>query len=212
MPKRSSSEVELDIDVRDIAEARVPSRQLLASGARRASAKAKAGGFAERTLQRRLHDFTYLQAREDTPYGPMIKHFEVINKGRTFCLEYICPYALLFSACRQSALFASFLSGCLAGATASLIFYIDSVTPGNPMRFDSGRSYQALYWTVKEYPGWFRKRNDGSGWHTVTGSAIPSFLQCQFLKVLIFCRFGCVGNGLEMECFQFRNLGARPPR
>jgi hypothetical protein len=42
--------------------------------------------------------------------------------------------------------------------------YNDGVTPGNMIRPDKGRHFEALYWTLLEYPSWFRTRIGAAGW------------------------------------------------
>lgn len=41
--------------------------------------------------------------------------------------------------------------------------YTDEATPGNQLRPDKARNYYAIYWTIAEYPDWFRSRH--GGWH-----------------------------------------------
>ena len=67
---------------------------------------------------------------------------------------------------------------------AHLVFYVDECKPGNVLRPDKGRELACFYWTVREFPSWFRARDGGwlffstfpSKWiHRVPGGASHLF-------------------------------------
>ena len=67
---------------------------------------------------------------------------------------------------------------------AHLVFYMDECKPGNVLRPDKGRELACFYWTVREFPSWFRARDGGwlffstfpSKWiHRVPGGASHLF-------------------------------------
>jgi hypothetical protein len=51
----------------------------------------------------------------------------------------------------------------LGGKQCRIAFYCDGVKPGNVLRPDSGREFEAVYWTFMEFPDFFRTRS-AFGW------------------------------------------------
>ena len=71
--------------------------------------------------------------------------------------DYANPFALLFLACSRAVDFGTFLRGCLGGdGRGGFVFFCDETTPGNPLRPDKGRKIMNIYYTVKQFPNWFR--------------------------------------------------------
>ena len=101
-------------------------------------------------------------AKAETPYGSVVQSFE-IGSDVTRRVQFIHPAALLWKACELSNPFGRFLVESLGGAAGEVILYMDMTTPGNLHRPDAGRSYHAIYWTLLQYPEWFRNSKD-LGW------------------------------------------------
>ena len=80
-------------------------------------------------------------------------------------IEYIHPMAFLNLLSSTSTMFGQFFSQCLGSpsAPANIILYCDETRPGNQLRPDCGRAMQAIYWTVSQFPDWFRVR--ALGWY-----------------------------------------------
>ena len=93
-----------------------------------------------------------------TPYGELTQRLDMDGRPGP---EYINPFALLFQLCTVSVDFATILKSCCKGGRARAIFYADETRPGNALRPDKGRSLQCLYWTLAEFPHWFRSRRCG---------------------------------------------------
>jgi hypothetical protein len=127
----------------------------------------------EEIMYRLLNKVDADLAKIDTPYGTLVKSWQVANiaPGGTaaaaaepdyFKIEYVCPMALLYHLCSMSAAFLRKLQAACR-AVGRIVIYFDDVTPGNIKRPDSGRSYMAVYWTLLDFPahilstesGWF---------------------------------------------------------
>ena len=123
-----------------------------------------------------------------TAYGPLFQIFEIpsSNGGQMLQVTYVCPFAFLYYACTYAPSFAEFLEASIGQRglasrpvpapssghavpvdvpKASVVFYYDEVTPGNALRPDKGRQYLAVYWTLLEFPAWFRASQ--SGWFSL---------------------------------------------
>ena len=77
-----------------------------------------------------------------------------------FVLEYVNPFALLYMLAAVSLHFFKLLEWCMtrAGGCLRLCFYNDKVTPRNNLRPDHAGSFEALYWTILDFPQWVRTR------------------------------------------------------
>ena len=103
-------------------------------------------------------------AAVDTPYGPIQRSFAITNGITERQVYYAHPMALVHQCCKVSQPFASFLLSCLRGGTqGSIVLYIDMTTPGNNLRPEVARSYYGCYWTLLEFPSWYRAQ-DALGW------------------------------------------------
>ncbi len=110
-----------------------------------------------------------------TPYGPLFQTFPV--GPNAFDVEFISPFAMLWYMCSTSQPAAEFLVHHLAGKQCKLAFYCDAVTPGNVLRPDFGRSFEAIYWSFLEFPDWFRTRAQ-NGWF------LFAFVECKVVKTV----------------------------
>ena len=116
---------------------------------------------AVRTLRRDLQEQFEAVGNETTPYGKLMQHIDMgIPEARE--VPFISPFALLFKVCRTSENFRNLLRSCVRGNQhARLVFYSDDITPGNVLRPDTGRTMACCYWTLMEFPQWFRSRAHG---------------------------------------------------
>jgi hypothetical protein len=110
-----------------------------------------------------------------TPYGPLFQSFPIGPDA--FEVEFMSPFAMLWHLCSTSLPAAEFLVHHLAGKQCRLAFYCDGVTPGNVLRPDCGRSFEAIYWTFLEFPNWFRARAQ-HGWF------VFAFVECKVLQTV----------------------------
>ena len=101
--------------------------------------------------------------QQETPYGPLAKHITAPtdDEGPDIQIKIICPFAWLYTAAHVSATYCGFLRNWLAGNICQVVLYEDECTPGNIRRFDKGRKYIAIYWSVLDFPHWFRTRHIG---------------------------------------------------
>ena len=125
-------------------------------------------GGSLRQARRRFADLVQKPSLESTPYGDVVKKFEVVTDSGPVQLDYVCPHAWLYFACLQCQTFAQFLIRYLSQGLpgqGSICIYSDDVTPGNVLRPDTGRTFMAVYWGVMEMPDFFRSR--GLLWQTL---------------------------------------------
>ena len=71
--------------------------------------------------------------------------------------------ALLYHAANVSMHFSAFLIKCMPAGRGRIVLYIDETRPGNIIRPDNARAYNSIYWTLLEFPAWYRAR-DELGW------------------------------------------------
>lgn len=117
---------------------------------------------ASHPLNRKLCDDEFQKfSKLETPYGPVCQWLEVPSKsGGVHRLYLNNPFALIYATGRVNPKFGSFLRRHL-GSEARLVFYSDETTPGNALRPDNGRKYEALLFTFPELPVWYRERKHG---------------------------------------------------
>ena len=53
-----------------------------------------------------------------------------------------------------SAPFSAIMGSICTDQPLSVVIYSDAVVPGNPLRHDKGRTFEAIYWTLLEFPEW----------------------------------------------------------
>ena len=104
-------------------------------------------------------------SRTETPYGTVCEEIALpLKEGGEIKLYCNNPFALLYAACARSKKFGTFLEKHLSvkdGKLAEIVFYADETTPGNQLRPDKGRSYEAIFFTFKNLPSWFVTRKHG---------------------------------------------------
>ena len=100
-------------------------------------------------------------SKMDTPYGTVATTAELpAVDGGTLTIHCNNPFALLYAASTVSNEFGEFVHSHLTsnGGRGRLVLYTDETTPGNALRPDHGRSYEALLFTFADLPHWFINR------------------------------------------------------
>ena len=104
-------------------------------------------------------------ARTLTPYGTVCQEVDVNGtSGDTLSIYYASPFSLLYEGTKRSALFSRFLAQVMSSSPGGLhiCFYLDRAKPGsNTQRPDIARTHQCIYWSVLQFPSWFRSRRCG---------------------------------------------------
>ena len=101
---------------------------------------------------KRAHVQLHALGKTETPYGRLLEEMPVTCRdGSIIHLEYINPFALMYFCTRESPHYAKFVIEWL-GDTGNIGIYNDEVAPTDGLKFDSGRTYTAVYYTFLEYP------------------------------------------------------------
>lgn len=129
------------------------------------------------TSRHKMATEIYRTYNAETLYGNVASTRQITTGGHTMDVYCLNPMALLRHASEVVPKFGTFLAGCLAGRPARIAIYVDEVRPGNNLRPDMGRAYQAVYFTVLELPDWYRSK-------CALGWMVLCFLPCRQLKDL----------------------------
>ena len=124
-----------------------------------------------RRANREDYDFEQIK----TPYGKLFKAMDTTIQAKpsvlkTITIKYVCPLALLWLLCQESAVYFELLQhhavvqpdkqwvspvyGTEAPPGGRAVVYMDGVVPGNVHRPDPGRGYTAVYWQLMDMPPW----------------------------------------------------------
>ena len=105
-----------------------------------------------------LQDLREMQS----PYGPLLRHVSVVG-GSTF--EVANPQAYLYHMAKISEEMGNLLVDASENGdrVVRIVLYMDSISPGNPLRPEKSRTTECLYWTIVDFPdhviassiGWF---------------------------------------------------------
>ncbi len=80
-----------------------------------------------------------------TPYGPLVASIWLnMLVGEPTEVKCISPFALIWYVAEKSSRAAQLFAQELGNKVCKLCFYHDGVTPGNPLRPDVGRSFDAI--------------------------------------------------------------------
>ena len=100
------------------------------------------------------------------PRGKLLQYIKLETespKGMKWLV--INPHALLYERCRRSHRFRQILhDACCGGAQKlTLLVYTDETTPGSALRpaTDTSREIQAIYFSCRQLPSWYRSRRNG---------------------------------------------------
>jgi hypothetical protein len=99
-----------------------------------------------------------------TPYGTVCHTSLVRGKNGELEIYHVNPFAMLQHATQSFSMFRDFFAKVVRGSPhgrIDLVYYLDRCTPGNVRRPDDGRSAQCIYWTVLQFPTWFKSRQNG---------------------------------------------------
>ena len=144
------------VSLSDLADAMIPVRQILQADR---AGDSSAGAPSTEAMRMRVCRHAAETDNIDTPYGKLIQSFDLTGNGKTHSVRFISPFALLHHLSVVIPGFGEFLYRCVGAAVGSVVLYSDSTTPGNVLRPDQGRSFEAIYYTITAFPGWFRTRS-----------------------------------------------------
>ena len=167
------------------------------------------GDGSVRAKRKKLSDEIALAGQAETPYGCVTKTLTIGEVA----VPFICTFALIFSLCDKSLCFAAFLHNCIQGQVGRIAIYVDEVVPGNALRPDPGRAFYAWFWTILEWPDWYRSRK--AGWFDLCVmkakdvAAIPGGVSAIAVHILkMFWDPTCL---MHMENLGIRLAGPRGP-
>ena len=107
-----------------------------------------------------------------TPFGDVLADFLASSRGSSALAASSRGSSSLAASSRDgSSLVASSRDGSsLAASTRDgrIVLNFDEVTPGNQLRPDPARKYQAIYWSFLELPNYMRVRRSSMGWFPLT--------------------------------------------
>ena len=116
------------------------------------------GDGAPNTIRNRVRQPLEEIAQETTPYGPLIGYLDL---GLEDPLPYINPFGLLYRMSQGSCSFQRIMREvCSSQKPLRLVLYTDSIEPGNPLRPESGRNTEMVYWAFADWPDFVLKRAD----------------------------------------------------
>lgn len=132
---------------------------IIASTGLAVAPQAKSHGLSKRDVAREVHKHDDVA----TPFGPLYRPMQLRTSDDTVQVEAMNPFAMLWYVAHLSSAAAGFFAAHLTSGVCRVAFYCDGVKPGNVLRPDLGRSFEAVYWTFMEFPDWFRTRV-GESW------------------------------------------------
>jgi hypothetical protein len=105
------------------------------------------------SIRRKLRIAMEAHSKVDTPYGTVVKTLSIGDGLPTW--EYCCPMALIYYLSTVSKPFYDVMvSSSMHGRPLRIILYVDGCEPGNPLRPESERELQCIYWTFADLPAW----------------------------------------------------------
>ena len=113
-------------------------------------------------LKKRLHkpidDLRSIQ----TPHGPLFRRIH-IGAPRLPTIEVVNPMAHLHHLAQVCDGFAKLLLDASDGGNREMriVMYMDTISPGNPLRPDKSRTTECLYWSIIDFPDHVLKRQLG---------------------------------------------------
>jgi hypothetical protein len=93
----------------------------------------------------------------------MMDHSNVTTTDGVHEAEVVNISALFWYLASQSIANKEFLVKHLGSQVSNIAIYCDNVKPGNVLRPDEGRSFEAVYWTIMDLPAWSRSQK-AVGW------------------------------------------------
>ena len=99
----------------------------------------------------------YKDISHDTYYGKVMRPDAIDYNGQPISVYYADPRAVLRWLSEECELFGHYLEKVI-GLQPNAIVYMDACMPGNALRPDEGRKFEAVYWQFLECPEHMRKR------------------------------------------------------
>ena len=145
-----------------------------------------------------------------TPYGTVATTIELpaVN-GDTITLHCNNPFAFLWAASSLNNEFGNFIHGHLTANNGKgrVVVYIDETTPGNALRPDNGRKFEALLFSFAELPHWYLNRMHGffkfAFIQTVdvikVVGGLPAIVKAMMYKFFSPADFNFAASGVELQ-------------
>ena len=146
---------------------------------------------SEKTLQNHATEELHRLRKRETIYGPVSSTIEIAGTQGNLSVTFLDPRAMLYVMAEERPEFGSFITSVLNGGMGHVVLFVDTTKPGNCLRPDKGRSFEGIYWTILEFPHWFR-RSHTRAWFScayVLSSAMSdagvsiSVLMAAFLRI-----------------------------
>lgn len=132
---------------------------VIASTGLQIATQAREHGITRHSASKELHQHDSVV----TPFGPLYTTLEIAVPGSApIVVDCTNPFAFLWYSASLSPEAGKFFQTWLSGKICRIAFYNDNVTPGNVLRPDRGRTFEAIYWTFIEFPAWFRSKASSS--------------------------------------------------
>ena len=134
-------------------------------------------------VRRQLRVAQEQHAYTNTPYGRVVQSFALPFPGLKKW-DYCHPWAFLYYLSSISEPFAALMAALEAKGPLKILLYIDEVVPGNVMRHDKGRTLQAIYWAVSDWPEWMLCRHESWVLFSVVQSEVCSTIEGGVLSLM----------------------------
>lgn len=110
-------------------------------------------GVSASNIRRKLRVAMEAHSKVATPYGTVVKRLKLGDGLLEW--DYCCPMAVLHHISSLSKPFYDVMvASCMHGRPMRIILYVDGCEPGNPLRPESEREVQCMYWTFADLPAW----------------------------------------------------------
>ena len=117
----------------------------------------------------------YRLPNTETPYGTICHTSSVQGNNGDLEIYHVNPFALFHYATETYSEFFHLLTKVMGSSPHGLIdfvYFLHKAKPGSERRPDDARAAQCMYWTVLQFPAWFKSRRNGwipFAYVTVTG-------------------------------------------
>ena len=97
----------------------------------------------------------------DTPFGTMTSTMQIPTDYGFLEVYHASPIACMYHALSKSQLFVELMCSTREAGSHTVVLYMDEATPSNQKRPDRGRCNQCIYFSLLEWPCWFRSKKCG---------------------------------------------------
>ena len=98
----------------------------------------------------------------ETPYGLLIQKLDLpLIDGKVYHWYMANPFALLWWLVQHLVYFRKFFCANVRGEVGKVVLYEDEATPGNKLHWHNPREMLCWYWTLAQFPAWYRSRKHG---------------------------------------------------